>query len=620
MPGNYYNPSCGPGRRHAAGPPFLLGAIIALAVAAYYNTLFNGFVFDDVSQIVRNHWIKDVGYLPDIFSSDVWEFFGDRDSNFYRPLMHVIFMVEYHVFGLSPWGFHLVAVLFHAGNSVLVFLIVRRLSSGAQTAPNLSIPFVAAVLFATHPIHTEAVAWVSAMPDLSCAFFYLLSFYLYVGARSMLGARYISSIVSFFLAALCKEPGLTLPIVLAAHDYVFLEGKDRRLLRYVPFLAAGGGYLALRYLALGGLVPLDKSQEVGAYQYLINVFPLFSRYLGKLLLPLNLNAFYVFHPVTSVLGTKAILSFAVTVAFSVVAFAAYKRSKVAFFGLLLMVVPLAPALYIPGVGSSGNVFSERYLYLPSLGFVLLMSLLIDRMRANLPRTVGIGMVVLLAGFYTMGTVSRNMVWKDDYTLFSDTVRKSPDAYLPHGNLGAALMGRGHLEEAIERFQTAIRLNPNYANARYNLGVAHGKKGLFDKAIEQYRIAIRLNPDYADAYYALGAAYADKGLPDRAIEQYLTAIRLKPNYADAYNSLGVAYADKGFLDRAIGQYLTAIRLKPDYADAYNNLGAAYANKGLIDEALGSVKKAVRLNPSVTLYWDNLLSLYEMKMLAVKAGRQ
>ena len=156
--------------------PFLLFIIIILiaSFAVYFNALFNDFVYDDKVQVLENHWIKDIKFIPEIFSKSVWSFQkGAVISNYYRPLMHLIYMLNYYIFGLNPWGFHLVNILFHAGVSVLVFIIGLRLlrESQHQASASYMIPsFIAALLFATHPIHTEAVTWVAGLPDLSFTF------------------------------------------------------------------------------------------------------------------------------------------------------------------------------------------------------------------------------------------------------------------------------------------------------------------------------------------------------------------------------------------------------------------------------------------------------------------
>ncbi|HAM50252.1 MAG TPA: hypothetical protein DCP92_06000, partial [Nitrospiraceae bacterium] len=450
--------------------PFLIFLILLVSVAVYFNALFNDFVYDDKSQVLENHWITNVKYIPEIFSKSVSSFRGETIvSNYYRPLMHLIFMLNYYVFGLRPWGFHLLNILFHAGVSILIFVILSRLlkasSYFSQSSEKgfvgslLSPPFIGAVLFATHPVHTEAVAWVAGIPDLSYTFFSLLSLYLYMKSQEGTKGMYPLSVVSFSVATLCKEPALMLPIILVAYDCIFAE-KAKQCLpfikRYIPYLIVAGVYLGLRYHALRGFSPRGSHLSLTTYGYFINVFPLFFQYLDNLVLPLNLNAFHVLHPISSIFETMGIVSLAVTAAFFVWVLKAFKGNGIVCFSLLVIALPLLPSLYIPAVGE--NVFAERYLYLPSFGLVLLIALALSWAKATKPGLAS-GLVIMTLAVvvvYAAGTGTRNAVWRDDLTLFTDTVRKSPDAALPHYNLGTTYLNQNRLDEAVNEFITALK--------------------------------------------------------------------------------------------------------------------------------------------------------------------
>jgi len=521
--------------------------ILIFSFLVYFSAIFNDFVYDDNLQIVDNTWFRDIRNIPTIFSTNFWSFFQTGTiSNYYRPLIYVIYMFNYHLFGLKPWGFHLVNILFHCGVSILVFIITRRFltENKVSTSPSHFSPaFIAAMLFASHPIHTEAVTWISAMPDVAFTFFYLLSFYLYINSKTRLSGSYLFSIVCFAVAAFLKEPALTLPLILLAHDYAFRQPRTHFLdyaKRYVPYLLIGVGYLALRIQALGKFAPTKSHEYLSAYQYVINVFPLFTQYLEKLIAPFNLNAFYVFHPIASLLELKGALSF--------------------------MTVPLLPVLYISALAQ--NTFTERYLYLPSVGYVFLLAVFFSWVRDKLPGAVRSMTIIIIAilGLYTIGTVLRNNVWKNDVNLWSDTVKKSPDSALVHINFGAAYGSKGQFDMAISGYQTALRLNPNDARAYHGLGLAYASTGQFDMAISEYQTALRLNPNDARAHNALGNTYISKGQFDMAISEYKTALRLNPNNAGTHYNLAVVYLKKGDLDMARKEVNLALNIRPDYHEA------------------------------------------------------
>jgi tetratricopeptide (TPR) repeat protein len=545
---------------------FLIIIIIVVSGAVYFNALRNGFVYDDIPQVVQNPWIRETRFIPEIFSTNVWAF-QKTSTNYYRPLMHISFMLSYALFGLKAWGFHLVNILLHAGVTLLVYLISSRLfQANKQSASFFSrfLPFLAAILFAVHPIHTEVVAWVGGVTDLSFTLFFLLALYLYILSTEIgVHQKVLSllSVVSFFLATLCKEPALTFPLILVAYDYSLRRKAPRPLdclKRYAPYLGAAVIYFILRVIALGGFAPVRRHGELGVYELLINVFPLFRLYLEKLLLPVHLNAYHVFSPISSIAEPEVLFSLASAIVFAGIVLLALKKSRLAFFALALVLVPLLPALYIPGTGE--NTFAERYLYLPSFGFVLLVALFAGWVVLRKPLWAGpmAAALALVTVLYSLGTLQRNGVWKDDESLWRDVVQHSPNSAVPHYNLASALNAQGRIDEAIGEYQTAIRIQPAVV-AYTSLGVAYEAKGLINEAIEQYRLALRLQPDDADVHTYLAIAYAESGALNNAIEHFRIAVQLQPDSANAQYGLGRAYLEKGRPAEAIPYLEAAVRL-------------------------------------------------------------
>jgi tetratricopeptide (TPR) repeat protein len=476
--------------------------LLLVSFSVYFNALFGDFIYDDQDQIVKNPWIKDVRNIPTIFSRSVWSFQpGLSTWNYYRPLMHIVYLFNYHIFGLNPLGFHLVNILFHCGTSVLVFLIIRKFLTAqnvSKASVYFSAPFVAAMLFASHPIHTEAVTWIAGLPDVAFTFFYLLSFYLYILFRDGVKRGYLSSLLSFSVALLFKEPALTLPIMLIAYDYKmknFDETLLLRIRRYIPFIVVSGIYLSVRYYALGSFVPLESYADLSTYQFIINIFPLFREYLTSLLWPFNLNFWHTFHPISTLSEAGGMISVLVAVIFIVVTvLAAYKKNKTYFFGLLLIIIPLLPAFYIKGI--SGKPYAERYLYLPSVGYVFLLSLFFSWAKDKLPRAAkSITIVfIVIVGIYVFETINRNNVWENNFSFWSDTVKKSPDCAVAHNELARVYTSQGQLDKAIAEVQAALRLKPDSANAHISLGNLYAAQGQWDRAKAEFEAALRLKPN------------------------------------------------------------------------------------------------------------------------------
>ncbi|MGD1075745.1 MAG: tetratricopeptide repeat protein, partial [Thermodesulfovibrionales bacterium] len=440
---------------------------------------------------------------------------------------------------------------------------------------------------------------IAGLPDVAFTFFYLLSFYLYISFRAGIKRGYLLSILSFSVATLFKEPALSLPVILIAYDYVWKK-LDKTMLagikRYMPYAAVSGVYLLARYYALRGFAPLHFYPDLSTYQFIINVFPLFREYLASLIWPLHLTVWHTFHPINSLFEANGMISIVVTLIFCIVTAVTYRRNKAVFFGLLLLVFPLLPVFYIKGI--SGKPFSERYLYLPSVGFVFLLAIFLSWTKEKLPRAVGSVTIVftVIGGLYTVATIARNNVWKDDFSLWSDTVKTSPDSFMGHYNLGMAYVSQGELDSAIAEFQTAIRLNPAYADAHYNLGLACASQGQWDSAIAEYEIAIQLVPTNAKAHNNLGNAYVFQGQLDRAVAEFQTALRLNPAYVKAHNNLGIAYQSQGQVDSAITEFQAALQLNPDYVEAHTGLGIAYQSQGQVDSAITEFQTALQLNPN------------------------
>lgn len=604
---------------------WLILIIAAVSCLVYFNALSNDFVYDDYPQIVENHALRDLGNLPRVFVEDVWSFMGGGRSNYYRPLMHAMYMLNYALFGLNPWGFHLVNILLHAGVSVLVFFTSCKLfaMSRLQTSGRL-LSFIAALLFATHPIHTEAVTWIACLPELSFTLFYLWSLYAYMGAvqgeQIVSRSHYSLSLLFFVFATLCKETALTLPLMLAVYDYCSARNSYRPLRhvkRYVPFLTAAVLYLAMRSFVLSGFAPLKRHSDLSAYEYFINIFPLFARYLEKLILPLDLKVFYVFKPISSLLTASGAFSLGLTLAFILAAIIAARKNRLVFFNLLIIAVPLLPVLYIPALGD--NTFTERYLYLPSFGFVFLAALLIGWLIDEKPQVAKglLATVLVVAAFYSVATVQRNMAWKNELSLWLDAVKKEPEGATPHSQLGVAYIEIGDMAKALAQFQIALRINPEYPDAYTNMGLLYYKMNQVDKALEYFHKALQLKPASPETHNNIGLAYASLGKLDQAVASFQESLRLKSGQPGVYNNLGDTYEKMGLLDKAIEQYRTALRLQADNAEAYNHLGIAFAKKRMVDEALGYFREALRLDPHNPNYHSNIANAYTMKGLPGKA---
>ncbi|HKJ87227.1 MAG TPA: hypothetical protein VKA48_01720, partial [Gammaproteobacteria bacterium] len=273
--------------------------VFVISLGAYLHTLGHGFVYDDRAQVLENPWIRDPAYIREILTLPSWAFVT-KEGNFYRPVMHLVYMAEYHVFGLSPWGYHLVNVVLHSANALLVFVLARLVLTGGAgpvkpgAGHPVLLPFLAGLLFALHPVNTEVANWVAAIPELTMTLSVVSSFCLYVIASRSEGRAvplYAASLALYFVALLSKETGIVLVLLIVAWEVVRgrgIIGRWRSLAGY-PVVAAV--YMAVRMKVLSG-AGLDRGAGPELYENILNVPPLLARYAGKLMVPVDLKVMY----------------------------------------------------------------------------------------------------------------------------------------------------------------------------------------------------------------------------------------------------------------------------------------------------------------------------------------
>jgi tetratricopeptide (TPR) repeat protein len=567
--------------RLGANGRLLAVAIFLVAASVHANTLRGGFVFDDLQNVVQNRWIKALGSLPEIFRSHMGGFDPEFATWYYRPLIHVAHMVVYHLAGLQPAAFHLLNVLLHAVASVLAYHITRELMRRAHpmSAGLTLIPLAIGLIFATHPVHSESVAWVSGISDLWYTVFALSALLLYVRGEEGGMTRYVLAGLLLLVATLGKEPALTLLPLLVVYEAVFrVAGPNVRrpglLARWLPLAMATGLYLTLRVRALGGLAPRSGPSAEGPLVFTLSALDLLARYLYSLLLPVNLSAVHVFRPVDSLFDVRAVGALAVALGLAAVAWRLRGR-PVAAVGLAIAVFPLLPALYIPALGE--GAFGERYLYLPVLGFAMLLTQAALAVTERWPRsrsTLGVVLMLLVVA-YGAGTVSRNRVWKDSLSLWSDAARKQPNSAVAHEYLCFAQYGAGRPAHALQSCRRALALDDRRIDARINLATTLSVLGDLDGAIREFHEVLRRRPTSAEAHTNLGLVYMAKGWTDLAIDSYRNALGANPHYAEAHNDLGVALAMTGRREEAIAELAAAVRLAPDMREYAANLASAGA---------------------------------------------
>jgi protein O-mannosyl-transferase len=613
-------------------PAWLLGTLLVLGTILAYQPVWHaGFVWDDDTFLVDNPLIK--------AGDGLYRFWCTTAAPDYFPLTSTTLWLEWRLWGDHPLGYHLVNVLLHAASSVLLWGVLARLKIRGA--------WLAAAIFALHPVNVESVAWITERKNTLAMFFSLLSLSCCLrsepdprpSARDPNAANrpqpstldfdwrwYWLGLGAFALALLSKTAAVTLPVLLLGLAW-WRHGRieRRHVWRALPFFAIAG---------LLGLITVwfQSHRSIGSEIVRADSFSVRLAgagwgvwfYLYKALWPLKLAFVY---PRWSIDGSKPLsyLPGLLALAGGVVCWHYRRRwGRPALFALGYFVVMLLPVLgFINIYFMRYSLVADHWQYFSIVGPIALLAGTLTAAGEPLGRPsprLGValgGAVLLVLGVLTW---KQSHIYADQETLWQDTLAKNPACPMAHNNLGYALGKKGQTDEAIRHYQEALRLEPGYAEAHNNLGNALAMKGQTDEAIRQLQEAMRLKPDEADVYSNLGVALALKGEVDQAIRQFQEALRLKPDHAEAYYNLGRAFDLKGQTDEAIRQFQEALRLKPDYADAHNNLGLALGRKGQTDEAIRQYQEALRLTPDHAEAHNNLGIAFYQRRRVSEAIRQ
>jgi len=497
-----------------------------VASAVYANSLGNGFIVDDQFQILSNPVVTGAQNLLSAFGSGVWSFLGYR-GNYYRPLQFLIYGSVYRAFGANALPFHLLMASLHALNTAMAAVLARRLFAVRLPAIGAGAAWAAAILFAAHPIHTEAVDWIAALPDLLITTFALAGLCLFTAQQAAPTMRQSFGHVALYLAALLtKETGVMLIALYLVFQWLY--GKRGNRAMYAGMAAALALYFALRVNALGGMAPAQQAFfHLSAPGWAMSAILIAAQYLFALAAPVGLNFFHVFHP-TSAPSLELLLALA---ALAVTAWAAirFRHSQpLITVSLVWIAAPLLPAMNLGGVGQ--NVFAERYLYLPSAGFVLLAALAWNWLAARQANAAWAALAAVALVFCVL-TVERNRDWSDDFTLLQVTERQSPDSGYIHNLMAGAWVQRDQFQRALDEQRLAVKYDPDSPILRKNLGnILLG----FDPAgaAREFETAARMLPNAAESHSNLGLAYEALGRRDEALAEYRRALTLDPRDRDA----------------------------------------------------------------------------------------
>jgi protein O-mannosyl-transferase len=568
------------------------GVIVLAAVAAYHNGFAGQFIFDDSVSITENPTIRHLWPIWNVLSPPATAGVGGR------PVVNLSLAVNYALGGRTVQGYHALNLAIHILAGLTLFGVARRtllrqvLRGRFDTsAPRLAL--AAAVLWAVHPLQTEAVTYVSQRAESLMGLFYLLTVYCFIrGTESVRsGLWFTLSLVACLLGMASKEVMVSAPLLVLLYDRTFVAGSFREAWtrRWRLYLALAGTWLLLGHL-MTDLPHRGVGYGLGVtwWAYALTECQVIMRYLRLAVWP---------YPLVFDYGTDIMIRHAVEAApyalillllVAGVVVALKRWPTIGFVGAWFFAI-LAPTSSVVPVAN--QPMAESRMYLPLATVIVLVVLGIHALVARRSMVV-FSAVALGLGFLT---ARRNEDYRSGLSIWSDTVAKRPNNVRALNNLGFVLADAGRAREAIARYEQALRLKPDFAPAHLNLGNALSRMGRLPEAVQHYEEALRLKPDYAEAHYGLGNALTRAGRAREAVAHYEEALRLRPDYPEAHNNLGLLLAQAGRMTAAIAHYEQAFQLDPDYAEAHYNLGTVLLQVGRVSDAMVQFEQTLQLKP-------------------------
>jgi tetratricopeptide (TPR) repeat protein len=574
--------------------------IFLVALAVYAGTIGHGFVFDDDIAVVRNSHIRSLSSVPEIFASTEWAG-GGLQNRLYRPLTVTTYALNYRLSGLSPWSYHLVNVVLHGMVSVLVFGLALRWRLSTITAA------LAALIFAVHPIHTEAVASIVGRRDLLAALFMLTMILAHSRASRRGGFELLVPILAYVCAMLSKEVGAVGIGLVLLHDYLLVQRQptgrrvDRRtLILYGSYAVLLLAFLAVRYVVVGGVgvgavSPFDNpAAQTSTGMRWLTAFAVIGKGVTLQVAPFRLSPDYSYDAIPLVEGFADLRFIASLIALAATsAFAVQKRRSrplyllaLGWYGLCLL--PASNILF-----PVGTIFGERLLYIPSVAVCVVAAVAVGAVSRRGPAWTLPALAAVVLVSLAARSIRYASVWSDDLSLFSEAARTAPRSTKVQLNLGAALLRDGRVEAALSAAQRAVTIAPDNYKALVLVGESNRELGRRVESERALRQALSIKPEYADALYGLGKLQRDQSRLDEAGELWRRVLELDPGHAGALSDLGTLHFVRRDLRRAREYSERAVEANPSQANAWYNLGLLYELQGDAERARRAFEEFVRV---------------------------
>jgi tetratricopeptide (TPR) repeat protein len=595
----------------------ILALFLGLILLLYGNSLRNEFTNWDDQMIYANPSIRSLDW------KSIMDLFTLKKASSYQPVRALSYAVDYRLWGLNPLGYHLSNLFFYLLTCITVFytaqLLLEKIVAGSPSSTWRTALF-SSLLFAAHPVHVEAVTWLAARKEVLQGFFFFLSFYLYMKAGEVQERRkrwiYTGSVLlTFLLAVLSKPSAVALPGLFLLYEASRKgEGMRRFFQRHWLFILSSAGISLLFFLIL--LKVMSEAEGIKSFygasmasNLVISVYLVLYN-IKLLAFTTAYAAAYTITASFSILSKYTLLAFAATLLLFGVVLWSRKKTSLYFFCFFWFLITLLPFLNIVPISI---LLADRYVFLASFGYCLVAGSLLNRIfeagsgmaLSNLFKALGLVFFLTLMAGYSWMTVQQNRVWRDSFSLWSDSVRKYPWSNLGNAMMGTVLLKRGEDREAVKHLERAIRVRPTDALSRAFLGYAYDRLDQPAKALEQLWEAVRLMPNETAIRLQLAEVYSHQKEYEKAEQILKDALARNPKSEEVRLRLGDLYRRAGRLQDAIHQLEETLGLFPQRIGAYEALGNLYLSiLGNPEKAIHYYSEAIRMAPKPSPKTDEL----------------
>lgn len=568
--------------------------ITLIIVIVFSGSLKNDFAWDDKYLITGNPYVKSWSYVPKIFTSHLYEG-SEMSTNFYRPFQSLSFIIDYSIWKLNPFGYHLTNLFLHMFNSTLIYLIVIAVSSSSLIA------LLAALMFGISPVISGVTYYIPARADLLMVFFVLMSVLFFIKhTESRRGRSYlVVSIASFIMSLLSKEMAMILPFLLAMNIFLKKSEKKKPIKSLLPYFIILLIYVLLRATVFDFIKGPNKfidysfPASIPLWRRLLTDFNVVVTYARLLLFPFDLYMQRFIRPAIKLFEINVLLPALLIALLAFITRRLLRYNRMFLYGVAWFFICLVPVLNIYPI----SVFlHEMWLYLPSVGFFIALSVIFQDVVKRRAGKILSGIFITAFLIYcALFTISYGKTWKDSIAVYNNILKYrdgNPFIYLVYDNLAMAYYDKGELQKSAEYCGKSISVDPKRPEAYCNMGVAYMAAKKPVKAIKYFKKAIKLKKDYTPAYCNLGHAYSSIGFKNRAMELSRAAIFIEPDSYKAYCNLGYVYSKNGDIDKAIELFKKAGEIKGEELEAHYCLGPLYIKKHSYKEALDEYNKVLK----------------------------